>query len=63
MSKGKELCASDPNCFGITYPYEDGSPLQANWLQNNGIAVCNSRSLVDRPEKDWNMHMKCEGFL
>ena len=55
VSKGKHLCSSDPTCFGITYP------LELNWLQNKkGVAICTSQTIVAKPEKDWNVYLKCD---
>ena len=64
VSKGKQQCSSDPDCYGITFPYRDGDPRQANWfLMKKGVRLCKSGSLIEKPEKDWTMHMKCEGTI
>ena len=47
----------DPSCYGITWPYSDDS-----WLkEKKGVAVCASKDLEERKEKDWNViTMKCK---
>ena len=55
VSKGKQKCWSDPNCFGITYPYTDNS-----WLNGKkGVATCQSTEIISKSGEGWNMFMKC----
>ena len=51
--KGKEKCHSDPNCHGIMY--NGGS-----WGQTfKGVKVCKTKTLVAKPDKAWNVYLKC----
>merc|ERR1711881_521945 len=49
VAKGKEKCLSDPSCFGIMY--HAGA---------KALKVCTSKRLVVKPERDWDVYMKCE---
>ena len=48
VAKGKEKCLSDPSCFGIMY--HAGA---------KALKVCTSKRLVVKPERDWDVYMKC----
>ena len=62
VNKGRIKCDTDPNCFGITFPYRDGDSRQTAWFSaKRGVAVCKSQVLVQKPEKDWNVFQKCSG--
>ena len=51
--KGKEMCQSDPNCYGIMY--------HSQWASDyKGVKVCTSSTLKEKPEKDWSVFLKCE---
>ena len=51
--KGKEMCQSDPNCYGIMY--------HSGWSSDyKGVKVCTSSTLKEKPEKDWSVFLKCE---
>ena len=51
--KGKEMCQSDPNCYGIMY--------NSGWTSNfKGVKVCTSSTLQEKPEKDWSVFLKCD---
>ena len=52
--KGKEKCRSDPKCHGIMY--NGGS-----WGQTfKGVKVCKTKTLVAKPDKVWNVYLKCD---
>ena len=51
--KGKEMCQSDPNCYGIMY--------HSGWSSGHkGIKACTSSTLQEKPEKDWSVFLKCD---
>ena len=52
--KGKEICWSDPNCYGIMY--------HSGWWTSSykGVKICTSSTLEEKPEKDWSVFLKCE---
>ena len=57
MRAGQEKCSQDSSCYGITYPSVMIG--DKTWLDfKRGVAVCRSRSIVDKPEKDWNVYAK-----
>ena len=53
VSKGKEICWSDPNCYGIMY----------HSSKTTGLKLCTSRTLQEKPEKDWSVFMKCDSGM
>merc|ERR1719232_1421612 len=62
VSKGRMKCDTDPNCLGITFPYRDDDSRQDAWFSDKkGVAVCKSKILLNKPEKDWNVYQKCSG--
>ena len=55
-------CDTDPNCFGITFPYRDDDSSQGAWFRaKRGVAVCKNKILLNKPEKDWSVYQKCSG--
>ena len=52
VKKGKEICLSDSDCFGIMYNYE-----WDHWKY--GVKICTSWTLREKPEKDWSIFLKC----
>ena len=59
VSKGKEKCWSDTNCFGITFPFTDNS-----WINGKkGVAICQSMELISKSVGGWNMFMKCNSGM
>ena len=55
-------CDTDPNCFGITFPYRDDDSRQDAWFSaKRGVAVCKNKILLNKPEKDWSVYQKCSG--
>jgi len=58
--KGRMKCDKDSKCLGITFPYRDYESRQNAWFkEKRGVAVCKSRNLLNRSEKDWNVYQKC----
>ena len=52
VKKGMGICLSDSNCYGIMY--------DATWATTyHGVKICKSWTLVEKPEKDWSVFMKC----
>ena len=59
--KGKEMCESDPNCYGIMYHcYECNIPTYGWASTFKGVKVCTSSTLQEKPEKDWSVFLKCD---
>ena len=50
VKEGKDLCLSDPNCYGIMYDSAWGL---------NGVKICTSWTLKENPGKDWSVFMRC----
>ena len=60
--KGRMKCDKDSKCLGITFPYRDYESRQNAWFkEKRGVAVCKSRNLLNKSEKDWNVYQKCSG--
>ena len=57
--KGKEICLSDPNCYGIMY--------NSKWAsEHNGVKMCTTRKLQEKLEKDWSIFLlepKCDSGM
>ena len=57
--KGKEICLSDPNCYGIMY--------NSKWAsEHNGVKICTTRKLQEKLEKDWSIFLlepKCDSGM
>ena len=52
VKKGKEICLSDSNCYGIMY--------KSGWVSTyKGIKMCSSWTLQAKSEKDWSVFLKC----
>ena len=50
VKKGKEICLSDSNCYGIMWDSAWGK---------KGVKMCTSWTLEEKEGKDWSVFMKC----
>ena len=56
VSKGKEICWLDLNCYGIMY--------NSAWSSGKkGVKMCTSSTLQEKPQKDWSVFMKCDSGM
>ena len=55
LQKAKTDCLAGPDCYGFMY--------EPTWATtNHGVKMCKSWTLVDKPEKDWSVFMKCSNY-